>query len=77
MQSRSSMASSESRIVNIQGSEPTLASPEEKALARALPPTITTATEEDPFVVKLDRSDPSHPQVCIAHHFFRCLAGID
>ena len=62
-------------MVNIQGSEPTLASPEEKAPARALPP-VTTATE-DPFVVKLDRSDPSHPQACIAHHSFQCLAWID
>lgn len=52
---------------------------EDEAPSPTPPLPITPAADaqkEDPFVVKLDRNDPNHPQVCIPRHFSRQLTGI-
>lgn len=75
MQSTSSMASDESRTVNLRGSEPAFAGQEnEKMSGLATPPTATgveDAQEEDPFMVQLDKNDPRHARVRIFHLWLR------
>jgi len=73
MESRTSY---ELRTVDVKGFEPALASREkEKGLGQAPLPAAAVvlakgAPEEDPFVVKLDQNDPSHPKVRTTLHFF-------
>ena len=63
------------RTVSVKGFEPALASQEkEKGLGQApLPATAVVvakgAPEEDPFMVKLDQNDPTHPKVRTVLHF--------
>lgn len=65
MESRRS--SCDSRTVSIKGFDPALANREkEKGLGQAPLPAaavVAKGTPEDPFVVKLDQNDPTHPKV--------------
>ena len=61
-------SSGESRTGSVKGFEPARASKEKgERSGQAYPPaTVVVAggsSEEDPFVVKLDPSDPGHPKV--------------
>lgn len=55
------MASDESRVVGVKSSQPNLV---EKSGLTSSP--LVVAAEEDPFVIKLDPGDPTHPKVCVA-----------
>jgi len=72
MESGSSIANGELRTVDVEGSEATLVS-QEKRDSPGLAPLPSAAVakdtlEEDPFMVKLNQNDPSHPKVCAARH---------
>jgi len=71
MESRRS--SSESRTVSVKGFKPTLASREKENMPSQAPLPVAVVVAdgavEDPFMVKLDQSDPSHPKVCIFLRF--------
>jgi len=82
MESRGSRTSCESRAVGVKAVGPPLVSREKgEGLGQTTlpaPVVVAKATlEEDPFVVKLDQSDPSHPKVCVIPSFFPWLTRIN
>jgi len=73
MESRNSRTSYESRTGSVKGFELTPVQQEKGSGRQALPPAAAVvvakgASEEDPFVVKLDQCDPSHPKVLTPLH---------
>ena len=72
MQSRSSITAA------IKGSQPTLVDKENEAP----PPTTAVAVaqiipEADPFIVQINKDDPTHAMVCVSRLFSSRLTGID
>ena len=69
MQSRNSTASDESKTVNVKDSEPVPVGQENgKASGLASPPATTVAvdaSEMDPFMVQIDKNDPTRAMVCV------------
>lgn len=72
MESRSSIASNGSRTIRVKGSETTLVNQGKEGASTLVPftPDVAKDTpEEDPFLVKLHPSDPSHPEVRTPRNF--------